>query len=162
MKKLLAEQQIDSFRNNAENNPHRRELVIDFLRAIQDHYGWVPDEGVELAADILGIEPIEVEEVATFYDKIYRQKVGRFPIHICDSICCWTRGGEEIAAHLQHKLGISLGGTTADDLFTLLPTCCLGGCGRAPSIMIGRRFHGNLTIAEIDRLIDQLRAEASR
>ncbi len=159
MKKLLLKKQIDTFRSKAQKLEHPREMIIDLLRAIQDHHGWVPDEGVELAADILGIAPIEVEEIATFYDKIYRRPVGRFTIHICDSICCWTRGGEEIAAHLQTQLKIKLGQTTADGLFTLLPTCCLGGCGRAPSMMIGRRFHGNLTCDELDRIIAELREE---
>jgi len=160
MKKLLLKKEIDAFRKKALKLEHPREMVIDLLRAIQDHYGWVPDEGVELAADILGIPPIEVEEVATFYDKIYRQQVGRYPIHICDSICCWTRGGEEIAAHLQQLLGVQLGQTTSDGLFTLLPTCCLGGCGRAPSIMVGKRFYGNLTTESLDKIIAQLREEA--
>ena len=162
MNKLLPKKQIESFRSKAEKTEHRRELVVDFLREIQDHFGWVPDEGVELVADTLGLPCIEVEELATFYDKIYRRRVGRFPIHICDSICCWTRGGEEIALHLQERLGIELGQTTEDGLFTLLPTCCLGGCGRAPSIMVGRSFHGSLTLESLDRLIDQLREEASR
>lgn len=161
MEKLLTQKQIDDFRNKAVKLKHPRELAIDLLRAIQDHYGWVPDEGIELAAGILGVTPIEVEELATFYDKIYRQPVGRYPIHICDSICCWTRGGEEIAAHLQQQLGIQLGETTSDGLFTLLPTCCLGGCGRAPSLMIGRRFYGSLTCAELDRIIAELREETA-
>ncbi len=160
MKKLLLKKQIDSFRAEAQRLEHPREMVIDVLRGIQDHYGWVPDEGVELAADILGVTPIEVEEVATFYDKIYRQQVGRYPIHICDSVCCWSRGGEEIATHLQHQLGVELGQTTSDGLFTLLPTCCLGGCGRAPSIMVGRRFYGNLSCDGLDQIISELREEA--
>lgn len=160
MKKLLLQKEIDAFRKKAQALEHPREMVVDLLRAIQDHYGWVPDEGVELTADILGVTPVEVEEVATFYDKIYRQQVGRYPIHICDSICCWTRGGEELAANLQKQLGIELGETTADGLFTLLPTCCLGGCGRAPSIMVGRRFYGNLTSEGLERIISELRAEA--
>jgi NADH-quinone oxidoreductase subunit E len=160
MKKLLLKKEIDAFRKKAQKLEHPREMVIDLLRAIQDHFGWVPDAGVELAADILGVPPIEVEEVATFYDKIYRQEVGRYPIHICDSICCWTRGGEEIAAHLQQHLGIKLGQTTTDGLFTLLPTCCLGGCGRAPSIMVGKRFYGHLTCDGLDQIIAKLREEA--
>ena len=160
MKKLLLKKEIDAFRKKAQRLEHPREMIIDLLRAIQDNYGWVPDEGVELAADILGIAPIAVEEIATFYDKIYRRPVGRYPIHICDSICCWTRGGEELAAHLQQQLGIQLGETSADGLFTLLPTCCLGGCGRAPSIMVGRRFYGDLSCDELDRIIAGLREEA--
>ena len=162
MKKLLPNKQIEVFCRKAEKTEYRRELVVDFLREIQDHYGWVPDEGVELVAETLGIPCIEVEELATFYDKIYRHPVGRYPIHICDSICCWTRGSEQLALHLQERLGIKLGQTTEDGLFTLLPTCCLGGCGRAPSIMIGRKFHGSLTIEMLDQLIDQLCEEASR
>jgi len=160
MKKLLLKKDIDVFRIQAAKLEHPREMVIDLLRAIQDHFGWVPDEGVELAADILGIPAIEVEEVATFYDKIYRQEVGRYPIHICDSVCCWTRGGEEIAAHMQETLGVQLGQTTPDGLFTLLPTCCLGGCGRAPSIMVGKSFYGDLTADRLDQIIAKLREEA--
>lgn len=162
MKKLLLKKEIDAFREKAAALEHPRELVIDVLRAIQDHYGWVPDEGVELAADVLGVPPIEVEEVATFYDKIYRCEVGRYPIHICDSICCWSRGGEEMALYLQQKLGIKLGETTPDGLFTLITTCCLGNCGRAPAIMIGRRHYASLTHDEMDRLIEELRAEAAK
>ncbi len=162
MKKLLLKKQIDAFSKKAAKTAHPRELVVDLLREIQDRNGWVSDEGVELAAQILGVTTIEIEELATFYDKIYRQPVGRYPVHICDSICCWSRGGEEIALHLQQQLGVKLGETTPDGLFTLLPTCCLGGCGRAPSIMIGRRFYGNLSTAELDRIIEQLREEANR
>ncbi len=93
-------------------------------------------------------------------DKNFRKPVGRFPIHICDSICCWIRGGEEIAAHLQQQLDINFGQTTEDGLFTLLPSCCLGGCGRAPGVMIGQRFYGELTPEKVDRLIADLRQEA--
>lgn len=162
MKKLLLKKEINAFRKQVADLEHPREMVIDVLRAIQDHYGWVPDAGVELAADILGVPVVEIEEVATFYDKIYRYEVGRYPIHICDSICCWSRGGEEIANYLQQKLGITLGQTTTDGLFTLIPTCCLGNCGRAPAIMIGRRHYASLSSAEIDRILDQLREEAVR
>lgn len=158
---LLDEEQIAEFIQHAGQLEQPREMIIDLLRAIQKNHGWVPDEGVELTATILGLTALEVEEIATFYDKIFRQPVGRYPIHICDSICCWSRGGEELAAHLQQKLGIVLGQTTGDGLFTLLPSCCLGGCGRAPGVMVGQRFYGNQTVEEIDRLIDRLRREAS-
>ncbi len=156
---LLAEEEIAAFIQHAGELEHPREMIIDLLRAIQNNRGWVPDAGVELTAAILGLTALEVEEVATFYDKIYRRPVGRYPIHICDSICCWSRGGEEIANHLLQKLGIEMGQTSSDGLFTLLPSCCLGGCGRAPGLMIGRQFHGQLTIERVDELIEQLRQE---
>lgn len=158
---LLDEEELMAFIQHAGELEHPREMIIDVLRAIQKNHGWVPDAGVELTATILGLTPIEVEELATFYDKIFRQPVGRYPIHICDSICCWTRGGEEIAAHLQSSLGIALGQTTADGLFTLLPSCCLGACGRAPAVMIGQRFYCFLTTAKVDEIIAELRREAS-
>src|SRR6056297_726690 len=142
---LLDEQALSEFIQHAGEIEHPREMIIDVLRAIQSHHGWVPVEGVELTAAILGLTPLEVEEIATFYDKNYRRPVGRFVIHLCDSVCCWTRGAEEIAAHLQKTLNIEFGQTTADGLFTLLPSCCLGCCGIAPAVMVKQQFYGSLT-----------------
>ena len=161
MAELLSQPQIDSFKAKVAETAHPMELVVDVLRAIQTEHGWVSDAGVELAAQILGTSPVKVEEIATFYDKIYRQPVGKMVIHVCDSICCWTRGSEELTAHLQQKLGIPLGGTTADGLFTLLPTCCLGACGEAPAMMIGLTTYGSLTPERVDAILDQLRSEVA-
>ena len=153
MTDLLTTEQIEHFRRKVAELEHPKELVIDLLRAVQDNNGWVPDAGVELVADIIGIAPIDVEEVATFYDKIFRQPVGKKVIHICDSICCWSRGGEELAEALQQKLALKFGGTTEDGIFTLLPTCCLGACGDAPAIMIGLKTYGNLTPDMLDKVL---------
>jgi len=162
MFELLTQETIDALTARAASLAHPREMTIDVLRAIQDAHGWVPDEGVELAASILGLSPLQVEEVATFYDKIYRSPVGRRVIHVCDSICCWSRGGEAVATYLQHKLGVAPGGTTEDGDFTLLPTCCLGACGEAPAMMIGLTTYGNLTPERIDAILEQERTEASK
>ena len=159
MRELLPQQQIDNFKAKAAAIAHPHELIVDLLRAIQAHHGWVPDDGVLLTAETLGVLPIEVEEVATFYDKIFRREVGRRVIHVCDSICCWATGAEMIAGHLQKSLGIGLGETTADGLFTLLPTCCLGACGDAPAMMIGLTTYGHLTPEKIDRSLADVRAE---
>ena len=157
MKELLPQEQIDSFRAKAAAIAHPHELIIDLLRAIQLHHGWVPDDGVLLAAETLGVLPIEVEEVATFYDKIFRRAVGRRVIHVCDSICCWATGADMITSHLKQSLGVELGETSADGLFTLLPTCCLGACGEAPAMMIGLTTHGRLTPGKIDEILQQER-----
>jgi NADH-quinone oxidoreductase subunit E len=157
MTELLTPETIDDFTTRAAALEHPMELVIDVLRAIQSRHGWVPDEGVELAAQLLRTSPLKIEEVATFYDKIYRQPVGRRVIHICDSICCWSRGGEEVYTYLREKLGIGPGQTTADGAFTLLPTCCLGACGEAPALMIGFTTYGNLTPERIDAILEQER-----
>lgn len=160
MKPYLDEPTAADFKTRAASLAHPRELVIDALRAVQSCYGWVPDEAVELVASILGIPVMEVEEVATFYDKIFRSPVGRRVIHVCDSICCWSRGGEEVYAHLQQTLGIEPGETTADGVFTLLPTCCLGACGQAPAMMVGLKTYGHLTPDRIDEILAAEKAEA--
>jgi NADH-quinone oxidoreductase subunit E len=159
MIELLPQQQIDSFKARADAIAHPHELIVDLLRAIQSHHGWVPDDGVLLTAETLGVLPVEVEEVATFYDKIFRRQVGRRVIHVCDSICCWVTGAEMIAEHLQKSLEIGLGETSADGMFTLLPTCCLGACGDAPAMMIGLTTYGHLTPEKIDRILSDVRAE---
>ena len=158
MTELLPQKQIDRFRGKAEAIAHPHELIVDLLRAIQAHHGWVPDDGVLLTAETLGVLPIEVEEVATFYDKIFRRQVGRRVIHVCDSICCWSTGAEMITEHLKKSLGINLGETSADGQFTLLPTCCLGACGDAPAMMIGLTTHGHLTPQKIDDILRKERA----
>ncbi len=160
MEIFLTGTETDEFRQRVAESPHPRELVIDLLRAIQKNHGWVPDAGVELTAELVGISPLQVEEVATFYDKIYRQPVGKRVIHVCDSICCWSRGGEEVLSYLQGKLGIKPGETTADGVFTLLPTCCLGACGEAPAMLVGFNLYGHLTAEKIDEILDNERREA--
>lgn len=156
---LLAPQQLTEFIHHAGEIDHPRELIVDILRAIQARYGWIPDEGVELTASILGLTPVEIDEIATFYDKIFRRPVGKVTIHICDSVCCWSRGGEEIANHLKKALNIEFGQTTEDGLFTLLPSCCLGCCGIAPALMIDQQFYGPLTPESVDELLVRLRKE---
>ena len=161
MTELLPQEQVDKFKAKADAIEHPHELIVDLLRAVQSHYGWVPDDGVLLTAETLGVLPIEVEEVATFYDKIFRREVGKRVIHVCDSICCWATGAEMIISYLQKSLGIGFGETTKDGVFTLLPTCCLGACGDAPAMMIGLTTYGHLTTDKIDRILAEERAEVS-
>lgn len=153
MNELLPPDILAALQTRVAASAHPRELVVDVLRAIQNQHGWVPNEGVTLAAQILGIPEIEVEEVATFYDKLYRQPVGKKVIHVCDSICCWLGGGEELMAALQEKLGIAPGETTSDGIFTLLPTCCLGACGDTPALMIGLTTYGRVTAETLDEIL---------
>lgn len=140
---------------------HPREMAIDVIDALQGHYGYFSDEALAQAAELLGMSALEVDELATFYTFIYREPVGRHVIHVCDSLICWMDGGQNLIAHLCERLGIRMGETTADGLFTLLPVCCIGYCDRAPAILVDRLVHGPLTIESLDRLIDQLREKPS-
>jgi NADH-quinone oxidoreductase subunit E len=160
MAELLPAEEIAELKRQIAAVHESRELIVEVLQAVQKRHGWVSDAGVELAAELLGLSPLQVDEVATFYDKIYRSPVGRKVIHVCDSICCWSRGAETIYRHLQQTLGIAPGETTSDGLFTLLPTCCLGACGEAPAMRIGERLYGELTVERIDEILAQERQEA--
>lgn len=135
---------------------YAREKAIDVMYALQDHYGYMSDEAMQEAAQLLGMTPLELDELATFYDFIYREPVGRYVIHICDSAICWLNGHESLVDHLCRRLDIPLGGTTADGLFTLLPVCCIGYCDHAPAMLINRKVYGHLTPEKIDAIIDRL------
>ena len=139
---------------------HPRELVVDVMFALQDYYGYLSDEAVREVAELLDMSPLEVEELATFYTFIYREPVGKYVIHVCDSVICWMEGQESLLDHLSKKLGIKSGETTPDGMFSLLPVCCIGYCDRAPAIMINKEVYGPLTIDTLDEILERLRAEA--
>jgi len=134
-----------------------REAAVDVMKRLQTHYGWLTDEAVGEAAELLGLSLLQVEELATFYEMIYRRPVGKRVIHVCDSISCWAMGGEPLMAHLSRHLGISPGETTRDGLFTLLPCCCLGNCGEAPTMMVGDRLYGRLDPETAGQILNQER-----
>ena len=140
---------------------HPRELVVDVMFALQNHYGHLTDDAVAETAALLGMTAVEVDELATFYPFIYREPVGRYVIHVCDSVVCWMGGHESLQDHLMQRLGIAMGETTADGLFTLLPVCCIGYCDRAPAILINKKVYGELTPEKLDNIIARLRDEAN-
>ena len=134
-----------------------REAAVETMKRLQAHYGWLTDEAVEEAGELLGLSPLQVEELATFYEMLYRRPVGKRVIHCCDSISCWARGGESLMQHIAGLLGIGVGETTRDGIFTLLPCCCLGNCGQAPTMMIGDTLYGNLTPERAAEILRQER-----
>lgn len=138
-----------------------REAAVDVMKELQCHYGWLTDEAVAEAAELLDLSPLQVEELATFYEMIYRRPVGRHVIHVCDSISCWSMGGETLLAQFEKLLEIQVGGTTADGVFTLLPCCCLGNCGNAPAVMVGERQLGPVSPDRAAALLAELRGTPS-
>ncbi len=139
-----------------------REMAIDVMFALQNHYGYLSDEALEEGAGLLRMTPLELEELATFYDFIYREPVGKFVIHVCDGVVCWMNGLQSVVDHLHQRLGIRLGETTDDGLFTLLPTACIGYCDLSPAVLVNGRPYGPLTPEKIDDLLQKLRGEVKR
>jgi NADH-quinone oxidoreductase subunit E len=156
---MLPEALKASLQEMISSAEHPRELVVDVMLAFQDHYGFLSDEALEEAAGLLGMTPLEMEELATFYTFFYREPVGKYVIHVCDSVICWMDGYESIRDYLCGKLGIKMGETTPDGLFTLLPVCCIGYCDRSPAILINRKVYGPLTSEKLDTILEELRTE---
>jgi NADH-quinone oxidoreductase subunit E len=130
-------------------------VCIEALKIVQKHRGWISDEALCDLSDFLGRTSDELDSVATFYNLVFRKPVGRHVILICDSVSCWITGHKFLREHLQSRLGVALGGTTADGRFTLLPVVCLGACGRAPVMMIDSDLHQNLDPGKIDQILEK-------
>ncbi len=156
---MFPEPLISELKERIAASPHPRELAVDVMMALQAHSGHLSDEAMETAADMLGMSPLELEELATFYTFVFREPVGKYVIHLCDSVICWLDGCESLRAHLCRKLGIEMGQTTADGLFTLLPVCCIGYCDRSPAMLVNGKAYGPLTAEKIDEIIKKLKAE---
>ena len=157
---MIPKELKESLIQQLDHVEHPRELAVDVMFAIQDHYGYLTDEGVQETARLLDMSPLEVEQLATFYTFIYREPVGKYVIHVCDSVVCWMDGYESIKEYLCRKLDLRLGETTPDGLFTLLPVCCIGYCDRSPAMLVNRKAYGNLTAEKIDGILEKLKAEA--
>ncbi len=162
---MLPEKLEKALRKDIRACEHPREKAVDVMYAIQRHYGHLSDEGLAEAAGLLGMTELELEELATFYDYIYRRPVGRFVLHVCDGVVCWmchpqwTCTGEEesIVTYLCARLGVEVGETTPDGLFTVLPSACIGYCENAPAMLVNGRPYGNLTPQSVDRILEELK-----
>jgi NADH-quinone oxidoreductase subunit E len=123
----------------------RRERLIDVLWELQQARGWIADDDVKTAAATCGLTPLQVDEVASFYNLLLRRPAGRTPIFVCDSIACELRGSADLVVALEERLGVRMGGVTEDGAFGLLPIVCLGHCDRAPCVLAAQVVHGPLT-----------------
>ncbi len=138
--------------------PDNRAASIEAMKIVQRHRGWVSDEGLKDIADYLQMSVDDLDGVATFYNLIFREPVGKHVIYLCDSVSCWIMGYPALRERLQKKLGIGFGETTSDGMFTLLPIVCLGTCDHAPAMLIDRETYRDLTPDEAERLVDQVKS----
>lgn len=136
----------------------QKSALLPVLHLIQEtnHKNSLSVEEMDAVAGELNITPIEVYEVATFYTMFNLKKVGRYVLEVCQTGPCMLRGSDEIIDHIKKKLNIENGGTTEDGLFTLKTAECLGACGYAPMMQLGKHFKEHLTIEKVDALIEEL------
>lgn len=141
----------------------QKSALLPVLHLAQREFGgWLDVPVMDYVASLLKIEPIEVYEVATFYSMYNLKPVGKHVFEVCQTGPCMLNGSDEIIAHIKERLGIGVGETTSDGLFTLKAVECLGACGYAPMMQFGKTYREHLTKEKVDLLIEQLRGEAAR
>ena len=134
----------------------QKSAVLPVLHLAQQEFGgWLSVEAMDYVASLLKLEPIEVYEVATFYSMFNLKPVGRYLFEVCQTGPCMVSGSDNIIGYIKEKLGIGVGETTKDGLFTLKTVECLGACGYAPMMQMGKTYREHLTKEKVDAIIDE-------
>jgi NADH-quinone oxidoreductase subunit E len=137
----------------------QKSAVIPVLHLAQeDNNGWLSAEAMDYVAGLLQLEPIEVYEVATFYSMYNLKPVGRYVFEVCQTGPCMLTGSDDIINYIKAKLNIGVGETTSDGMFTLKTVECLGACGYAPMMQMGKTYREHLTKEKVDAIIAECRA----
>uniref|UniRef100_A0A672QN34 NADH dehydrogenase [ubiquinone] flavoprotein 2, mitochondrial n=1 Tax=Sinocyclocheilus grahami TaxID=75366 RepID=A0A672QN34_SINGR len=149
---------VDAIINNYPEG-HKAAATIPVLDLAQRQHGWLPISAMNKVAEILGVAPMRVYEVATFYTMFLREPVGKYHVQICTTTPCMLCDSDSILEAIQNKLGIKVGETTADKLFTLTEVECLGACVNAPMVQINDNYYEDLKPSDIEQIIDELKAD---
>lgn len=160
---LLSDQAYQKIDRELAKFPGEQRLsaTMAALAIAQDEKGWLSTEIIEDVARYIGVPPIAVQEVATFYNMYDVKPVGKFKISVCTNLPCALRDGEKAADHLKRKLGIDFRETTPDGLFTLIEGECMGACGDAPVLLVNnKRMCVQMSDARLDALVDELKTQA--
>jgi NADH-quinone oxidoreductase subunit E len=137
--------------------PSKRSALLPALYIVQREFGYLTPEGIEYVANLIGLTPAQVDEVASFYTMLFRKPVGKNVLWVCHNLSCTLNGAEEILHHLKEKHGIEEGKTTTDGKFTLLRQECLASCDTAPVMQVNDDYEENLTLQRVDEIIGKLR-----
>jgi len=139
----------------------QKSALLPLLHLAQQEFGgWLSVETMDYVASLLNLEPVEVYEVATFYSMYNLKPVGRYMFEVCQTGPCMLNGSDDIIAYIGEKLGIKSGETTADGMFTLKTVECLGACGYAPMMQLGKNYREYLTKEKVDAIIEECRKNA--
>ena len=154
----LSQRRIDEIKNVCRKYGNDPGELINILHGVQDTLGYLPKEVQELIALELGISAARVYGVVSFYSFFTMKPKGKYPISVCMGTACYVRGGEKVLDEFRRQLGIEVGGTTPDGLFSLDSLRCVGACGLAPVVMIGPRVYGRLKVTDVKGILDEIQA----
>ncbi|ABE45166.1 NADH dehydrogenase subunit E [Polaromonas sp. JS666] len=162
---MISEQTKARFDREVAKYPadQKQSAVMACLTIVQEEQGFVSAESEKLVAEYLGMTPIAVHEVTTFYNMYNQQPVGKYKLNVCTNLPCQLRDGARALKHLEHKLGISMGQTTADGLFTLQQSECLGACADSPVMLVNDlTMCSFMSDEKLDQLIDGLKSAEAK
>lgn len=137
--------------------PRKEAALLPVLHITQKEFGYISAKEEKLVAQVLGIEPIRVRELVTFYTMLNQEPLGKYHIQVCSNLSCSLLGADKLIDYLKEKLGVEPGETTKDKKFTLSLVECLGACEQAPCIMINFDYYGDLDKKKIDEILDGLK-----
>ena len=158
MVQTFNEEKLKKVNELVSRYPHgkQKSALLPVLHLAQQEFGgWLDVSTMDYVASLLNIQPIEVYEVATFYSMYNLKPVGKYVFEVCQTGPCMVKGSDEIISYIKEKLAIGIGETTADGLFTLKVVECLGACGYAPMMQLGKTYREHLTKEKIDAIIDE-------
>ncbi len=150
---------ILNFKIDLVNKRHQNGSLIPLLQAAQDSYGYIPEKIIYYISELVRIPAAEIYGVITFYSQFRLKPLGKNLIRICEGTACHVNGAKSILTALQDELGITVGETTDDGIFSLQSVACLGCCSLAPVIMINDATHGNLTMDKIKKILKKYKTE---
>jgi NADH-quinone oxidoreductase E subunit len=156
----LSEENLARARRLLEIYPQIRSALIPLCHLAQAQDGYLTEDAMEDIAELCGVSPAEVRGTASFYDMLHTEPVGRYVVAVCTNIACMLNGAYEVLEHAETALGIGVGQTSADGMFTIEDAECLAGCDKAPCVQVNHRFFGPLDAAGFDQLIADLRSGA--
>jgi len=150
---------ILDFKIELINKRHQSGSLIPLLQAAQNSYGYIPEKVIHYISVLVGIPAADIYGVITFYSQFRLKPLGKNLIRICEGTACHVNGAKSILSALQDELGVSVGETTEDGLFSLVSVACLGCCSLAPVIMVNSLAHGNLTSDKLKKIVKKYKAE---
>jgi len=154
---MLSERHLQQIEELKKRYQNPQSVVLDALWMLQEEHGWISEDGMKYVADTLGIPYHHVYGVVTFYTVFNKKPVGKHKIEVCTNVSCMLRNSERIIKHLEEKLHVGMGETTADKRFTLVEAECLGSCGTAPVMQIGDEYYEDLDEEKVDKILDRMK-----
>ncbi|MEZ4300359.1 MAG: NADH-quinone oxidoreductase subunit NuoE [Polyangiaceae bacterium] len=152
----LTEERERAFQEILSRYPNKMAATIPVLHLCQEQHGWVSDEICEYVAKRLDLSAAHVKGVATFYSLFNKEPVGKHQVWVCRTLPCALAGADNVLKHCEKRLGVHAGETTKDGKVTLRTAECLASCGTGPMMQVDRDYHENLTLAQVDEILDRL------